>query len=142
IVPKVLRAHQENVTADAWQAAAQIASLIALIALVRADGGLVLAVAAFWGAGLLVALASAGWLFRWHKPWLAPGIGSVERDSLARLGSTGAMFFAIQLAGLLVYQTDNLIIAHFLGPEQVTPYSVAWRLFSYTNLLQALLLGA
>jgi O-antigen/teichoic acid export membrane protein len=39
----------------------------------------------------------------------------------------------------LIFQTDNLIIAHFAGPDQVTPYSVAYRLFGYTSLLQVLI---
>jgi len=49
------------------------------------------------------------------------------------------MFFVLQIASLLILQTDNLIIAHYLGARQVTPYSVAWRLFSYTALFQTLL---
>lgn len=49
------------------------------------------------------------------------------------------MFFVIQIAVLLIFQTDNLIIAHYLGASQVTPYSVAWRLFSYTTFLQLLI---
>jgi len=51
----------------------------------------------------------------------------------------GGMFFVVQIAGLLIFQTDNLIIAHFAGPDQVTPYSVAYRLFGYTSLLQLLI---
>jgi len=48
------------------------------------------------------------------------------------------MFFVIQLAALAVFQTDNLIIAHFLGAKAVTPYSVTLRLFSYTTIFQML----
>jgi O-antigen/teichoic acid export membrane protein len=48
------------------------------------------------------------------------------------------MFFVIQVAGLVLFQTDNLIIAHYLGAAAVTPYSVTWRLFTYTALFQIL----
>jgi O-antigen/teichoic acid export membrane protein len=46
------------------------------------------------------------------------------------------MFFVIQIAALVLFQTDNLIIAHYLGAAAVTPYSVTWRLFTYTALFQ------
>jgi O-antigen/teichoic acid export membrane protein len=52
------------------------------------------------------------------------------------------MFFVIQVAGLLVLQTDNLVIAHYLGASAVTPYSVTWRLFTCTTLLQSVLVQA
>jgi O-antigen/teichoic acid export membrane protein len=48
------------------------------------------------------------------------------------------MFFLIQISALVLFQTDNLIIAHYLGAAAVTPYSVAWRLFTYTMLFQML----
>jgi hypothetical protein len=50
------------------------------------------------------------------------------------LGHVGGMFFVIQIAMVLIFQTDNLIIAHFAGAAAVTPYSVAYRLFGYTTL--------
>jgi O-antigen/teichoic acid export membrane protein len=48
------------------------------------------------------------------------------------------MFFVIQIAALVLFQTDNLIIAHYMGAAAVTPYSVTWRLFTYTALFQIL----
>jgi O-antigen/teichoic acid export membrane protein len=48
------------------------------------------------------------------------------------------MFFVIQIAALFLFQTDNLIIAHYLGAAAVTPYSVTWRLFTYTMIFQML----
>jgi O-antigen/teichoic acid export membrane protein len=48
------------------------------------------------------------------------------------------MFFVIQIAALVLFQTDNLIIAHYLGAAAVTPYSVTWRLFTYTMIFQLL----
>ena len=52
--------------------------------------------------------------------------------------SLGGMFFLVQVAALILFQTDNLIIAHYLGAAAVTPYSVTWRLFNYTMIFQVL----
>ncbi|GAC1542710.1 MAG: hypothetical protein NVS2B7_16020 [Herpetosiphon sp.] len=137
IVQKIFRAYQESTVADMWQAVGQVASLVALVLVTRTQGGLVRLVAAV-SVSTVVTIVSAIWLFWRHKPWLIPRPTAIRRHSIQDLGTLGGMFFVAQIAGLLVYQTDNLIIAHYLGSRQVTPYSVAWRLFSYTNLLQIL----
>ncbi len=137
IVAKTYAAYQEGAIANYWAIAANVTSLFALIVVTQLHGGLVLLVAAFSGSLLLVTAASAVWLFAKQKPWLVPSPSAVGKDSLRKLGRVSGMFFVVQLAALLIYQTDNLIIAHFLGASQVTPYSVTWRLFSFTTMLQS-----
>ncbi len=142
IVARIYGAYQEGATANYWLAVGNIASLLALIAVTQTQSGLVWLVAAFSGTLLLVTLGSAVWLFGWHKPWLRPRISAVRYDSSRKILRAGGMFFAVQIAVLLIFQTDNLIIAHYLGASQVTPYSVTWRLFSYTTFLQVLIFPA
>ncbi len=50
--------------------------------------------------------------------------------------------FLLQISGLIVFNSDNLVIAHFMGPSQVTPYNVTWRLVGYAAILQTLLMPA
>src|SRR4029077_5460728 len=78
------------------------------------------------------------WLFGWSKPWLRPRLELVTWAALKRLTGLGGMFFVIQIAALVLFQTDNLIIAHYLGAAAVTPYSVTWRLFTCTMIFQLL----
>ena len=52
---------------------------------------------------------------------------------------TGSEFFVLQIAGLVVFNSDNLIVTHYLGPAQVAPYSVAWRLVGYASIAQTLI---
>lgn len=142
IVEKVYGAYQENTIANYWQATGNVASLLSILLVTRLNGGLVWLVVAFSGALLLVKIASAVLLFGLHKQWLRPTYSSILWSSGKKLVSTGGMFFVVQIAVLINIYTGNLIIAHFLGAEQVTPYSVTWRLFSYTTLLQALIFPA
>jgi O-antigen/teichoic acid export membrane protein len=139
LVAKIYGAYQEGAVANFWATAGNIVSLLALVAATRVEGGLVWLVVAVSGSLLAITALNAAWLFLRHKPWLAPRPGMVRRESMWRLAGTSGMFFVLQIASLLILQTDNLIIAHYLGARQVTPYSVAWRLFSYTALFQVLL---
>ena len=136
VVGKTFLAYQEGKLANYWGAAGNLLSLAALLAVSRTQGGLVALVIAVSGTGLLVTFASGAWLFMRHRPGIAPHRGRVHREAVREIGRTGTMFFLIQILALVVFQTDNLIIAHFLGASAVTPYNVTYRLFRYTSLLQ------
>ncbi len=138
IIAKIYGAHQEVATANGWAAAGNILGLVALVAVTQLKGGLTSLVIAMSGTVLLVNVVSAAWVFGWSKPWLLPRLGRVTWPAIQRLGTLGGMFFVIQIAALVLFQTDNLIIAHYLGAAAVTPYSVTWRLFTYTTLFQIL----
>ncbi|MGC2476572.1 MAG: MATE family efflux transporter, partial [Candidatus Sulfotelmatobacter sp.] len=138
IIAKIYGAYQEVSTANMWSAAANVLSFAALIAVTRFHGGLVPLVVSVSGTVLLVNVISAVWVFGYSKPWLVPRIRRVTLSSVRKLMSLGGMFFLVQVAALILFQTDNLIIAHYLGAAAVTPYSVTWRLFNYTMIFQIL----
>lgn len=138
IISRIYGAHQEVSAANGWAATGNILGLIALVAVTQFKGGLVSLVIAVSGTVLLVNLISAVWVFVCSKPWLFPRLVRVTWPALRKLSSLGGMFFVVQIAALVLFQTDNLIIAHYLGAAEVTPYSVTWRLFTYTSLFQIL----
>ena len=77
-----------------------------------------------------------------RKPWLRPRMCFIEGGRLRELTDSGSSFFLIQLAGVVVFSSDNLIVSHYLGAAEVTPYSVTWRLAAAAGLLQSLLFPA
>lgn len=78
----------------------------------------------------------------WFKPWLRPRFALVETSIARDLLASGSGFFLIQIAGAVVFSSDNLVVSHFLGAAQVTPYSVTWRLVGFTAILQSLVFPA
>jgi O-antigen/teichoic acid export membrane protein len=78
----------------------------------------------------------------WAKPWLRPRLSLVERSAIKELLSSGSSFFLIQVAGVVVFSSDNLILSHYLGAAEVTPYSVTWRLVGLAAVLQSLIFPA
>lgn len=84
---------------------------------------------------LLTGLLFSIWLFQ-RKPDLFPRLAQVDTEKTRQMKNLGVGFFVIQIAGLIIYSTDNLIIAHILGTSQVTSYSVVMKLFMTINLLQ------
>jgi len=95
---------------------------------------------------IIYALATAGsnivlsiYLFSKHKIL----IPSTEYFSLAYakpLISLGIKFFIIQIAALIIFTTDNLIITQILGPSEVTSYNVVHKVFSIVLFIHTIII--
>jgi O-antigen/teichoic acid export membrane protein len=78
----------------------------------------------------------------WQKPWLRPRLSLVDHSVVRELLDSGSSFFMIQVAAVVVFSSDNLIVSHYLGASQVTPYSVTWRVVGLAAILQSLIFPA
>jgi O-antigen/teichoic acid export membrane protein len=77
-----------------------------------------------------------------YKPWLRPTIALLEGPLAREPLASGSSFFLIQIAGAVVFSSDNLVVSHYLGAAQVTPYNVTWRLVALSAVLQSLVFPA
>ena len=77
-----------------------------------------------------------------QKPWLLPKLSVIDFHSMKRLLDSGSSFFLIQVAAVVVFSSDNVIVSHYLGASQVTPYSVTWRIAGLAAVLQSLMFPA
>ena len=139
---KILGGYQEVKTANIFAILGSVGNLITILVLVRFHAGLTALV-----AGTALALVGADvvcltWLISFHKPWHRPRISHFDRFAARRMMQLGTEFFILQIAGLIVFNSDNFIVAHYLGPAQVAPYSIAWRFVGYAAVLQTLLTPA
>lgn len=142
LAARFLGGYQEIRTANIVSAIGACANLLAVILVVKLHGNLITLIAASSGASVATNLGCLVWLWIWHKPWLAPKLRHWQPHLVRPLLSSGGEFFLIQLAGLIVFNSDNLVIAHYLGPQQVTPYAVTWRLVGYAAALQIIMTPA
>jgi O-antigen/teichoic acid export membrane protein len=135
---RVLAAHQESALANLWNMAGSLGNFAALLLVIWFRGGLPWLVLGSFGIGLIVNVACAVWLFAFHKPWLSPDLAGIDPAFARILFSDGWKFFVIGAGWMLNWQTDNMVIAHFLGAAQVTPYAVTFSLFAIATGLQTL----
>lgn len=142
LAAKLLGGYQEVRTANLFAAGGSVLSLLMIILVVHVHGDLAALTAGYSGAVVAAGLLCLLWIWGYHKPWLAPRIGMVTMAGAKRLMRTGSQFFIIQMAGLVAFNSDNLVITHYLSPAAVTPYSVTWRLVGYAAALQTLITPA
>lgn len=69
-----------------------------------------------------------------------PSYSYVDFRSLPKAASLGLKFFVIQIAGLVIFTTDNLIITRVLGPAEVTPYNISYKLFNVLLIVSTTIL--
>lgn len=53
-----------------------------------------------------------------------------DKSKIASIMSLGVKFYIIQLTTIFLFSTSSIIITHLFGPSEVTPYNIAYRLFS------------
>jgi O-antigen/teichoic acid export membrane protein len=141
VVGAVYAGYQRGDRAAIWDAVAALSSVIAVACAAALHADLAgLAIALSFPA-LLVLVLNAYVLFTRERPELRP---SISRASLLTLRGTfrqGRHFLLIQVAVIVIFQSDNLIITRILGPVAVTEYSLAFRLFWMGTVLQGLVLN-
>jgi len=96
-----------------------------------------------WAYGVAIVLANIAltlFVFKTHRK-LIPTIRGFDSNKISPLLSLGIKFFIIQLAVLVIFMTDKILITQLLGPEHVTPYEVLFKLFSVFTVIHSLLLA-
>ncbi|QQS36349.1 MAG: MATE family efflux transporter [Ignavibacteriales bacterium] len=84
---------------------------------------------------LIIFIIASIVLFRSIYKKVAPSIKSSDKHYTKDLVGLGLKFFVIQLSGVIMFASQNLIITQLLGPEQVTVYNVAYRYFYFIPLI-------
>ncbi|MDE3188336.1 MAG: lipopolysaccharide biosynthesis protein [Acidobacteriota bacterium] len=142
LITKVLAGYQELHTANFFAAGGSILSLLVVVAVVYLRGSLPLLVAGYAGASVVANIACLLWMCLFSKPWMKPWPARIHPGFIGQIFHSGIQFFGIQVAGFVVFSSDNLVISHYLSPAQVTPYSVTWRLVGYIAAIQTLIFPA
>jgi O-antigen/teichoic acid export membrane protein len=138
LAAKVLGGYQEFGAANLFVIIGSLASLMVTWLLARAGAGMPALVAGSSGPIVALDVLCTLWLLWVRKPWLRPRVAHLDRGAARRLLSLGGGIFLLQISGLLVFDSDNLIIAHYLGPAEVASYSAAWRLASGATAVYSL----
>lgn len=68
-------------------------------------------------------------MYATHYKKYAPSIKFVEFSYFKDLMSLGGQFFVVQIVAVIIFSTDNIIIAQLFGSAEVTPYTIAHKYF-------------
>jgi O-antigen/teichoic acid export membrane protein len=70
-----------------------------------------------------------------------PTLSLWKKEYLKDIFGLGMKFFIIQLSGIILFSTDNIIISQLFGPEQVVPFNIAFKYLSISNMALSMILA-
>ena len=123
-------------------AAGHLLSLIIIYLLTLTTKGSLFWVAITYSASpLLIYIIAYPITFNKIYPYLKPNYKLFKFKYLKDLFQIGLQFFLIQLSTILLFAFSNVLISHMFGPEEVTPYNIAYRYFSLIAMVMSLVIS-
>jgi O-antigen/teichoic acid export membrane protein len=92
------------------------------------------------GIPIIVLLFMNVILFSGKYRTVKPKLRLYKKEKVKDLFNLGVQFFIIQIACIVIFQTDSMIITHKISPEAVTPYNIC--LYYYGSPLECIHRGS
>lgn len=89
---------------------------------------------------VVVMLAANIFFFSEKYKKYKPSLRYVKMSHFKDLINLGFRFFIIQIAVLIIFSTDNMIITQVIDPGQVTPYEISRRYFGFAAMAFGIIL--
>jgi O-antigen/teichoic acid export membrane protein len=127
-------AYQKASLATMSQVLLNLIALVLIYILIRYTSGRLLYLGMCYGLSMVLSnLVLVYYFFKKHRE-VIPSINCIDLSRIREIGTLGIKFFIIQIAVLIIFATDNMIITQILGPAEVTPYNVVFKLFSVITI--------
>jgi len=130
LVFSVLLANQMPALQDLIQTTGKVLNLIVIYILLRTTKDSLLFLGITYSVSpVLVLIIFSIILFTKKFKDIYPRIRSIDFSLFKDLFNLGIKLFIIQIAAVILYSTDNMIITQLFSPSDVTPYQIAHRYF-------------
>jgi len=118
-----------------------LVALIGIYFLIHYTSGSLLYLGTCYGLSMVLSNLPLIYFFFKKHPEVKPSIKYIDISRIREIASLGVKFFIIQMAVLVIFATDNMIITQVLGPAEVTSYNVVFKLFSIITLAHGIILA-
>lgn len=138
LIISVLNAVQKTSVVVLAQLITNALSLALVFILTKTTNSSLIYLATAYGLSLVCSnILLSIWFYRQNRE-LTP-IFFLDKQHIRPLISVGGQFFIIQLAVLIIFTTDRMLITQLFGPQYVTQYDVIFKLFSIITIIHSLI---
>ncbi|MCK7589525.1 oligosaccharide flippase family protein [Subsaxibacter sp. CAU 1640] len=142
LITSVYLAHQNHSIQVKIHFLTQLSSLILIWAMTKtSEGSLLLFGIIFSGLPVLILLMLNIFSFTKEYKDLKPSIAHWSKEHLKDIMGIGLNFFIIQIAGVILFSTDNFIISKLFSPQEVVPYNISFKYFSIVTMIYSLVVA-
>jgi O-antigen/teichoic acid export membrane protein len=135
IINTLLIANQQPALSSLLTVLGQFFSLVCIFILVKTtEGSLIKLGAVFCFAPLLALALGSIFFFRKSYKKFRPALSKIKFSYAKGLFNLGLVFFVIQIAGIVQYQTANFIIARNFSTADVTSYNIVYKYFGMLEM--------
>jgi O-antigen/teichoic acid export membrane protein len=138
LINSLLGALQKSSAITLNQTASSFLSLILVYILMQTTSGEIWKLAIAYGCALCAPNIISTLLLAYRYPKFRPKFCLKIRHWKSLL-SVGSQFLIIQLAVMIIFLTDKILITQIFGPQYVTQYEVIFKAFSVITLAYALI---
>ena len=139
LITTVLTADQNPAKASLFNFFGSLFSILIIFILTKTTSGNLIYLGAVLGlTPIVVLLASSIWFYSHKYKEFAPSIKFIKFEYARDLMTLGVKFFLLQIAGIVLYQTSNIIIAQLFGAAEVTPYNIAYKYFGIIPMIMGI----
>lgn len=131
---RVQSALQQGAEAAIWLSLATTLSAVGAALVAAATGSLVLAISAWAIATVAVNLAQSVRVAMQHR-WITSYSVRFRRHQVQALMGASGWLFVLQIAAVVAFQTDLLIISSVLGADQAAVFHATMRAFALVSLV-------
>jgi len=86
------------------------------------------------GIPLLVSIFATFFLFSKQFKIVYPSFKMIKFKESASIMSLGSKFFILQIITLIIFQTDNILIAQLFAPADVTIFNISYKYYSVITM--------
>ena len=142
LITTVLTADQQPAKASLFNFYGSVFSILVIYILTKTtSGNLIYLGAALGFIPVAVLMVSSIWFYSRKYKKFAPSLKYVKFSYARDLMTLGLKFFLLQVAGIVLYQTSNIIIAQLFGAAEVTPYNIAYKYFTVIPMILGIILS-
>jgi len=88
----------------------------------------------------LISVLASVYLFRNNFKKVNPSFKFIDFKGSKGIVGLGSQFFILQVIVLIVFQTDNILIAQFFKPFEVTNFNIAYKYYSIITIVFTVIL--
>jgi O-antigen/teichoic acid export membrane protein len=142
LINTVLIADQKPAKSAFFDMIGQVLALLVIFILTKTTHGSLLYLALSLGCcPILVMVISSCWFYKGDYKLFSPSIKLFEKKIIYDTFNLGSKFFVLQISGLVMFQTSNILIAQLFSPEKVTEYNIAYRYFNIPIMVMLIILS-
>lgn len=136
LIGVILTANQLPAINNAFNTMGNLIALVSIFIITKISHDSLLYISIIYSAAPVIVLIFASiYFFNGKYKNLRPNFEAINFKYFKSLAGLGFRFFLLQIATLIIFTTDNMIITQVLGPAEVTSYNIAYKYITMPLML-------